>query len=403
MKTYVIVKTHELALKGNNRPWFMRRLVNNLRVATKGTGVERVWQGHLMVGLTLSDEDAWPEVRDRVQDCFGVAKFFKSYTAPPDLDEVKAVLSGLLEGRSFNSFRITANRADKRFPVKSDQINRDMGAYVKDLTGARVDLTHPDLNIHLDVQSKEILIYFDEIKGYGGLPVGVSGLVTAMLSGGIDSPVAAWQLMKRGCTVTFVHFHSYPILSRASQEKARELVTLLTEWQQRSRLFLVAFGDIQQQVVLAVPGPMRVIVYRRLMMRIAERIGRSRAAQALVTGDVVGQVASQTLENLAVVGSVATLPVFRPLIGMDKEEITAEAIRLGTYPISIIPDQDCCTLFTPRNPQTKARLAHIEAAETALPIDALVDRAVAEAMVEDFEYPVVGSRTEVQSGVTNRH
>ena len=218
MKTYVIVKTHELALKGNNRPWFMRRLVDNLRVATKGTGVERVWQGHMMVGLTLSDEDAWPEVRDRVQDCFGVAKFFKSYTSPPDLDEVKAALPGLLEGRSFNSFRITANRADKRFPVKSDQINRDMGAYVKDLTGARVDLTHPDLHIHLDVQSKEILIYFDEIKGYGGLPVGVSGLVTAMLSGGIDSPVAAWQLMKRGCTVQFVLFHSYPVVDMSSIE-----------------------------------------------------------------------------------------------------------------------------------------------------------------------------------------
>ena len=209
--------------------------------------------------------------------------------------------------------------------------------------------------------------------------------------------------MKRGCAVTFVHFHSYPILSRASQEKARELITLLTKWQQRSRLYLVAFGDIQQQVVLAVPGPMRVIVYRRLMMRIAERIARARAAQALVTGDVVGQVASQTLENIAVVGSVATLPVYRPLIGMDKEEITAQAIQLGTYPISIIPDQDCCTLFTPRNPQTKARLAHIEAAETALAIDALVDRAVAEAVVEDFKFPVVGSRSEVQSGFSNRH
>jgi thiamine biosynthesis protein ThiI len=154
--------------------------------------------------------------------------------------------------------------------------------------------------------------------------------------------------------------------------------------------------------VLAVPGPMRVIVYRRLMVRIAERIARARAAQALVTGDVVGQVASQTLENLAVVGSVATLPVYRPLIGMDKEEITAQAIQIGTYPISIIPDQDCCTLFTPRNPQTRARLAHIEAAEAALPIEALVDRASSDAVVEDFEFPVVGSRTEVQSGSSNR-
>jgi thiamine biosynthesis protein ThiI len=164
----------------------------------------------------------------------------------------------------------------------------------------------------------------------------------------------------------------------------------------------VAFGDIQQQVVLAVPGPMRVIVYRRLMMRIAERIARARGAQALVTGEVVGQVASQTLENLAVIGSVATLPVFRPLIGMDKQEITAEAIEIGSYPISIIPDQDCCTLFTPRNPLTRGRLAQIEAAESALPIEALVVRAVEEAVVEDFEYPVVGSRTEVHSGSSDR-
>jgi tRNA uracil 4-sulfurtransferase len=202
-------------------------------------------------------------------------------------------------------------------------------------------------------------------------------------------------MMKRGCAVTFVHFHSYPILSRASQEKARELVRLLTQFQHRSRLYLVAFGDIQQQVVLAVPGPMRVVIYRRLMMRIAERIGRTRQAQGLVTGDVVGQVASQTLENLSVIGSVATLPIFRPLIGMDKDEITTQAIELGTYPISIIPDQDCCTLFTPRNPLTRARLADIEAAEQSLPIEDLVQRAIQDAVVEDFDFPlVVGSPVE---------
>jgi len=202
-------------------------------------------------------------------------------------------------------------------------------------------------------------------------------------------------MMKRGCKVTFIHFHSYPILSRASQEKARELVRLLTGWQLRSRLYLVAFGDIQQQVVLAVPAPMRVVIYRRLMLRIAEQIARARGAQALVTGDVVGQVASQTLENLAVVGSVATLPIFRPLIGMDKDEIVSEAHRLGTYTISIIPDQDCCTLFTPRNPLTRAKLAEIEAAESALPIQELVDRAVRDAIVEDTRFPaaMVGSRT----------
>jgi thiamine biosynthesis protein ThiI len=199
-------------------------------------------------------------------------------------------------------------------------------------------------------------------------------------------------MMKRGCTVTFVHFHSYPILSHASIDKVKELAALLTRFQLRSRLYLVPFGGLQQQVLLAVPGPMRVVIYRRLMMRIAERIARARGAQALVTGEVVGQVASQTLENLAVIGSVAALPVFRPLIGMDKDEITAEAQRLGTYPVSIIPDQDCCTLFTPRNPLTRARAADVDAAERALPIDGMVERATAEAAVEEFEFPVIGSK-----------
>jgi thiamine biosynthesis protein ThiI len=217
--------------------------------------------------------------------------------------------------------------------------------------------------------------------------------VTCLLSGGIDSPVAAHRMMKRGCAVNFVHFHAYPILSRASMEKARQLVQLLTAWQQRSRLYFVAFGDIQQQVVLSVPGPLRVIVYRRLMLRIAQKIAEERGAHGLVTGDVLGQVASQTLENLQVIGSVATLPLFRPLIGMDKEEIMQEARAIGTYPISIVPDQDCCTLFTPRNPATRGKVHLVEAAEHMLPIDEFVNGAVGAAAVEDFEFPVIRSRT----------
>jgi thiamine biosynthesis protein ThiI len=201
--------------------------------------------------------------------------------------------------------------------------------------------------------------------------------------------VAAWRLMRRGCRVLFVHFHSYPILSRASQEKARELARLLTQFQYHSRLFLVPFGEIQQRVVLSVAPPLRVVIYRRLMMQIAEAIARRNRAQALVTGEVVGQVASQTIENLTAINAVATMPVLRPLIGMDKEEITAQAQRLGTYPISIIPDQDCCTLFTPRHPATKARRRDVEIAEQALPIQEIVDQAVGGAVVEEFDFPVI--------------
>jgi thiamine biosynthesis protein ThiI len=239
----------------------------------------------------------------------------------------------------------------------------------------------------VEALTREAFYSFGKVRGAGGLPVGASGRVACLLSGGIDSPVAAWRMMRRGCRVIFIHFHSYPILSRASQEKARELARLLTRFQYHSRLFVVPFGEIQQRVVLAVPGPLRVVVYRRLMMRIAERIARMHRAQGLVTGDVVGQVASQTLENMATIGSVVAMPVLRPLVGMDKEEITAEAQRLGTYPISIIPDQDCCTLFTPRHPATKAKPHEVARAEAELPIEEMVAQAVAAAEIEHFRFP----------------
>jgi tRNA uracil 4-sulfurtransferase len=383
----IIVHYQEIALKGNNRPWFISRLARNLRTATKGTGVKevRVLMGRIEI---LMDDDAdWKTVRDRVGDVFGIANFSLARSAPLNVEAIAAQILEDLGDREVSTFRVSARRADKRFPLTSPQLEREVGGLIKQARGWTVNLSKPELTIHVEGLTDKAFYYFDKQPGAGGLPAGTSGRVACLLSGGIDSPVAAWRLMRRGCRVTFIHFHSYPILSRASQEKARELVTLLTKFQYDSRLFLVPFGEIQQRVVLAVAPPLRVVIYRRLMMRIAEAIARRNRAQALVTGDVVGQVASQTLENLAVVGSVATLPLFRPLIGMDKDEITAEAQRIGSYPISIIEDQDCCTLFTPRNPMTKARLHEIEAAEQALAIEDLVEQACAEAAMEIFEFP----------------
>jgi len=393
--TSIVVHYQEIALKGKNRPWFLAKLVRNIRQAVSDLDVAsvRALMGRIEVVLGPS---AVPEVvGERIRRTFGIANFSYAGRTALDLDGIAAAVLKDLGDRTCESFRVSVKRADKRFPLTSPQAEREIGGRLKNARGWRVDLDHAELVIHVELLTDQAFYFFGKEKGAGGLPTGTAGRVVCLLSGGIDSPVAAHRMMKRGCAVTFVHFHSYPILSRASQEKARELVRLLTTWQQRSRLYLVPFGDIQQQVLLTVPGPMRVVVYRRLMLRIAERIAMMRQAQALVTGDVVGQVASQTLENLAVVGSVATLPLFRPLIGMDKDEITAEAQRLGTYPISIIPDQDCCTLFTPRNPQTRARLADIEAAEQALQIDELAARAVQEAAVEDFEFPI---RSDVESG-----
>ena len=387
----VIVHYQEIALKGKNRPWFLGRLVRNLRRAVADLDVKAVRPLMGRIEVVLGPRATREEVSERIRRTFGIANFSYAARTRLDLTDLSAAILHDLSERDCASFRVSVRRADKRFPMTSPEVERDLGARIQQARGWKVDLEDADLVVHVELLSDEAFYFFGKERGPGGLPIGTAGRVTCLLSGGIDSPVAAHRMMRRGCTVTFVHFHSYPILSRASQEKARQLVTLLTTWQQHSRLYLVPFGEIQQQVVLAVPGPMRVVVYRRLMLRIAERIARSRGAQALVTGEVVGQVASQTLENLAVIGSVAALPVFRPLIGMDKSEITAEAVRLGSYPISIIPDQDCCTLFTPRNPQTRARLDHIAASEGVLPIDEFVERAAREAVMEDFRFPAAGS------------
>jgi tRNA uracil 4-sulfurtransferase len=383
----IVVHYQEIALKGKNRPWFLSRLVRNLRGAVADLDVRAVRPLMGRIEVELGPGATREEVGDRIRRTFGVANF--SYAARTRLDLY--VLTGQilreLRDRTCQSFRVSVRRADKRFPMISPEVEREVGGRIKSARGWKVDLENAELVVHIELLAAEAFYFFGKERGPGGLPTGTAGRVACLLSGGIDSPVAAHRMMRRGCSVTFVHFHSYPILSRASQDKARQLVTLLTQWQQRSRLYLVPFGDIQQQVVLAVPAPMRVVVYRRLMIRIAEQIARARGAQALVTGEVVGQVASQTLENLAVIGNVAALPIFQPLIGMDKEEITAEATKLGSYPISIIPDQDCCTLFTPRHPQTRARLAQVESAEAVLPIQELIEQAVREAVVEDFQFP----------------
>jgi thiamine biosynthesis protein ThiI len=273
--------------------------------------------------------------------------------------------------------------------VPSPDIEREVGRRVQQATGWPVDLSHPALVIRVEVLTSDAFFYFDREPGVGGLPLGTGGKVMCLISGGIDSPVAAARLIRRGCRAHFVHFHSYPILSRASQDKVRTQVARLTEHQLRSRLHFVPFGGVQQQVVIAVPPPLRVVVYRRLMMRIAERLAWKNGAHALVTGDSVGQVASQTIANLAVIDAVATMPVLRPLIGFDKEEITAEAQQIGTYETSILPDDDCCTLFTPRFPATRAARTTVEAAEQELDVQALVAEAVAAAEVEDFSFPVL--------------
>jgi thiamine biosynthesis protein ThiI len=383
----VVVHYQEIALKGRNRPWFIARLVRNIKTATSDLAVTRVVTKMGRIEIMLGVPDAWEPVAERLRHVFGIANFSRAALVPLDVDGIATAILDDLGDMRVATFRVSAKRADKRFPLTSPQIEREVGGRIKEAKGWTVDLDNPEFTIHVEALTGEAFYHFGKNAGPGGMPTGVSGRVVALLSGGIDSPVACYRLMKRGCRVIPVHFHSYPILSRASQEKVRELAALLTRYQQFTRLHMVAFGEIQQQVMLSVPPPLRVVIYRRLMLRIAQRIAEQSHAGALVTGEVLGQVASQTLENMATIGTVSTLPVFRPLIGMDKDEITVEAQRLGTYSISIIEDQDCCQLFTPKHPATKARREDIESAERALPIDEFVRQAAESAVAEDFTYP----------------
>jgi tRNA uracil 4-sulfurtransferase len=388
--TSILVHYSELALKGRNRSWFIHRLVRNLHTALAGLHVKEVRTPIGRIEIVLGRQAAMAEIRDRLSRVFGVANYSAAMHVPRDFDGMAAaIVDHLPPKESARSFRVHVRRADPKFATPSPELARDLGSKVWHARGWKVDLDHADLVIGVEIFPGGAFSYVGREPGPGGLPTGTAGRVVALLSGGIDSPVAAWRMMKRGCQVTLVHFHSAPFLSNASQQKARQLANVLTRYQLRSKLYLVPFGELQRQVTLSVPGDLRVVVYRRLMLRIAQRIARDVRAKALVTGDVIGQVASQTLDNMTVIDRATHMTVFRPLVGLDKEEIIVQAQRLGTFEISILPDQDSCTLFTPRHPETHARRATVEEAEQPLPIDDMVASAVSAAAVEHLSYPVV--------------
>ena len=387
--TVLLVHYHEIALKARNRPFFVNQLVRNLKRATADFPVRRIQKlpGRLL--LELAGENAAQEVAERVRRVFGVTNCCSALRCDLDLEALKDTAAKALAGRPFQTFRVTARRAYKTFPLTSPQLNEILGTFVLERFPARVDLKNPELTLFVDILPKEAFIYLEKVPGPGGLPVGVAGRVIALLSGGIDSPVAAYRMMRRGCQVSFVHFHGAPFLDRRTQEKAREIVKLLTRYQYTSRLYLVPFGEVQQEVVVNTPAPYRVLLYRRLMARIAEHLASLEGAKALVTGESLGQVASQTLENLTVIEEAVKLPLFRPLIGMDKEEITEQAKEIGTYEISIQPDQDCCTLFVPRHPATRATMDDIGRAEMTLDLDRLVKAGAERADLEAFTSPEI--------------
>lgn len=393
----VLVRYHEIALKGANRPFFVEKLVDNLRRATSDLGRIRV---RSLAGRICLESEAvpWDALRRRVATVFGVANFSPVHESPLDFASLEARVLEALRGRVTGSFRVRARRSYKGYPKTSVEIERELGAAVVRATGARVDLEAADLTLYVEVLRDRIFFSIEKLPGPGGFPVGSSGRVMALLSGGIDSPVAAWRMMKRGCTVVAVHFHAFPLQDRTTIDKVRELARILARYQFRTRLLLVPFGTVQQTIVAACPAPLRVVLYRRFMLRIAEALACRRRAKALVTGESLGQVASQTLDNLGVIDEAAHGPVLRPLVGMDKEEISAEARRIGTFDTSTLPDQDCCQLFVGRSPAIAARLEDVRQAEAVLDTRGLVDAAVSGTDEERFEFPEAVRDTPVLVG-----
>jgi len=377
MKKHLLIHYHEISLKGRNRPFFERALLKNIKMSVPESAITRadILFGRIVVGLKGEADEKL--IKESVRRVFGVANFSFAFALPSDFDKLAEQAPAILKDKNFKTFRVTAKRSDKNYPLTSQEINEKLGALIVEKLGKKVNLEKPELNCFVEVVGDAAFLYFEKEKGLGGLPVGTAGKVLSLLSSGFDSPVASWQLMRRGCRVDFIHFHSYPQTSKESQENVWEIVKILNQYQFSSKLFLIPFLDIQKEIsVKSEDVSQRVVLYRRFMMRIAEQIARKENHGALVTGDSLGQVASQTLENIGVISQAIIIPIFRPLIGANKEDIINIARQIGTYEISARPYDDCCSLFLPEYPETRAKLEVILEIEKKLDEDKLISEAV---------------------------
>ena len=373
----MLLKFGELALKGRNRPLFVNALERNLRRLTADLGgLEVRHRGGVFIVSSQAPQEALVE---RCLGLPGVSVVQPAVRCERDAAAAADTAVALLRGRPGRTFAIRATRRDKRFPLRSIELSRVIGDAVRVRLGLDVDLSNPDLSAYVEVDHKELLVSVDRFRGAGGLPVGSSGRALVLLSGGLDSPVAAYRMMKRGLRCDFVHFSGRPFTGPESVYKAYALAGRLDRFQGDSRLFVVSFGTAQRRLATAGAGRLQVLSQRRLMVKVASALGRREGAEALVTGDSLGQVASQTLPNLAVVEEAAELPLLRPLIDRDKQEIVEIAKELGTYEISILPDEDCCQLFSSKLAVTRGQPDDLRQIERTADIEELVDTLVAAA------------------------
>lgn len=386
----LIVRCGEVALKGMNKPYFERMLADRIRTNLKGFDGVDVKRHEGLIFVRADKRLSMDAIIKETTKVFGVASVSKAIEAEPELDKIGEAAVGymteLINTRGVKTFKVEAKRADKNFPVKSPEIGRIIGAKI--LIGCKVlkvDVHDPDVLLHVDVRHDRTYIYEGKVNGFGGLPLGTNGKGMVLLSGGIDSPVAAWMMAKRGMLIEAVHFHSYPYTSPRAQQKVEELAGILASYCGRFKMHVINLLPIQEQIVMNCPEEETTILVRRFMMKIAERIAEKRDCMMLITGENLGQVASQTAEALVVTDASVTKPVMRPLIAMDKVDIMEKAKEIGTYEKSIEPYEDCCTVFLPKHPTTKPRLERILASEGKLDAEGLIEAALNSAEVVDID------------------
>ena len=384
MPDSIIMHYDEICLKGKNRGLFERKLAENARKAL-GTSIAGMRLGRGRIVAKLAEGVGIGEAQRRLSLLPGVVNFSFAVTAPLDIEKMEAGALQLLEGEKPLSFRVTTSRANKRFPLGSQEVDRRLGEVICDRLGWKVDLHNPGLTLFVEIDDKQAYLYTEKLGGIGGLPAGSSGSVVCSLSGGLDSPVAAFMMMKRGCKVVFAHAYNRTIESTAVKDKLSGIVERLTEVQLSSKLYIVPFEGLQREIIASVPAKLRMIVYRRAMMRIMNGVAAKERCRGIVTGDSVGQVASQTLENLHCIYDAARMPVFAPLAGMNKSETVEIARRIGTYGQSILPAADCCSFMIAQSPETRASLKFVQAAEEGIPVEGLAAEAVEKSEILLFE------------------
>ena len=384
MDQVIIIRYAEIHLKGLNRPYFEKSLADNVKTALSDIDNAKVKRGESRVYVEGVNEKDMSKAFEALEHVFGIHSFSPATRIEPDFDKAADVLAELVKTEKDKrtedklTFRVEAKRANKKFPMKSMEMAARAGAVILDrVDNLKVDLVHPDITAYIEMRDMAYC-YTRVFKGPGGMPVGCNGRAALLLSGGIDSPVAGCMIAKRGVAISAVHFESFPYTSEKALEKVCDLAKIMSRYTGKITLHVVRFTDIQMTLYQQCPPDYLTILMRRFMMRISEAIAIEDKCSALVTGESVGQVASQTLESLAVTNAVAGMPVLRPLIGMDKIEITEKAESYGTFKTSILPYEDCCTVFVPKHPVTKPRISEVEKAEAVLEIDDMIKTAIEE-------------------------